>query len=150
MFSFVILSRTPIHPPPPSPSTIQQHLQTVYMDSEYVFKGARSWRQWCGAGWQGDHQDLWAGLASQLQRRAHGSVLFTKVVGHATAQQVRRGVVERIDREGNSAADALATRSADSHAAPRELLLRGSSRRRHAAEVQMGLAGVALLAESDD
>ena len=144
----------------------EQRPVEIRTDSEYVFKGARSWRQWCGAGWQGDHQDLWAELASQLQQRAHGSVLFTKVVGHATAQQVRRGVVERIDCEGNNAADALATRAADSHAAPRELVLRADLRleqavathkmmlgilaRRHAAEVQMGLVGAALQEESDD
>jgi len=93
-------------------------------------------------------------------------VIFTKVLGHAKQEQVRRGLVKQEDKDGNDAADALATLAADAHAAP-QILVRSATLRmeqavathrmmleilaaRRAAEVQMGLAGAALFEEEDD
>jgi len=137
----------------------------VRTDSQYVFDGASSWQAWRSSGRHGDHVDLWAELATLMGERHLGQVVFTKVMGHAKVVHVQRGDVEQEDKDGNDAADALATLAADAHAAPPHLVRAAATRvaqamathrmmleilvRRRAAEVQMGLAGAALL-EADD
>ena len=121
----------------------------------YVFDGARNEVAWRETGWNGSHAALWFELSLLLRAKPPGHVLFTKVQGHATNDQVRRGVVIQLDKDGNDAADSLATLAAASHAAPADLRHRAACReamtratqtmmlkimeRRRAAEQQLGV-----------
>jgi len=138
----------------------------VRTDSQYVYKGACSWSSWQMGGWQGDHVELWSELARLMSGRTVGDVIFTKVLGHAKAENVRRGIVKQEDKDGNDAADALATLAADAHAAPQLLVGLAAGRvaqavathrmmldilsTRRAAEVQMGLTATTLVEAEDD
>ena len=86
----------------------------IRSDSQYVVDGVhlhldRRRRQ----GWlEIDNGDLWAALDDLLRGRDASSVHFVKVKGHAKVADVRAGRVDRVDKEGNDAADILARRGA--------------------------------------
>jgi ribonuclease HI len=101
----------------------------IRTDSQYVFAGARGWRHWHDRGWKGDHAELWGELADLMSRRSESDVCLTKVKGHARERDVRRGLVTQEDKDGNDAADKLATTAADWHAAPEELVARAAARK---------------------
>ena len=65
-----------------------------------------------------------------LRERGPGSARFLKVLGHATAEDVRRGRSTQMDKLGNDGADDLAVSGAMLHAAPGQLV--EASRRRKA------------------
>ena len=88
--------------------------------------------KWHARGWLGDHAELWTELAVLLRRRAHGQVRFVKVKGHAKDAHVAEGFVTQEDKDGNDAADLLATAAADAHAAP-EALVQHARRRKQVA-----------------
>ena len=97
--------------------------------------------------------------------RGDGQVRFVKVVGHATSEQVGQGLVMQEDKDGNDAADKLATAAADAHSAPGPLIERAESRRqmavathnmmvsimtaRSAFEQRLGLANAHLVPDDD-
>ena len=107
----------------------EQRAVEIRTDSEYVHNGARSWQRWAAAGWQGDHKDLWSELAALMAQRPEGSATFVKVVGHAKDSDVQSGAVQQCDKDGNDAADKLATWAAAQHEAPADLVWRAASRR---------------------
>ena len=114
----------------------------VRTDSQYVFNGARSWQAWRHRGWQGDHADLWDEFSMLMGDRASGNAHFTKALGHAKAKHVRRGLVEQLDKDGNDAADALATLAADAHATPKRLVESAEHRGNQAAAVHSMMLGI--------
>ena len=114
----------------------------IRTDSQYVFNGASSWQDWRCRGWRGDHADLWTEFSVLMEARGTIDTAFTKVVGHAKAEQVRRGLVEQIDKDGNDGADALATLAADAHAAPSQLAKRAEQRVTQAAAVHRMMLGI--------
>ena len=99
----------------------------IRTDSDYVYKGACALRR--GETRQrGDHDALWSELGQIL--RARQEVIFTKVEGHVKQTQVDRGLVPQIDKDGNDAADKLATyaAAAEGHATPTALVCRAEKR----------------------
>ena len=86
----------------------------IRSDSAYVVDGVSRRLE----GWQRQgfvrrngpikNADLWRTLWDLLSRRESGTVKFTKVRGHSTAQDVCSGRVTLIDKDGNDRADALA------------------------------------------
>ena len=94
----------------------------IRSDSQWVLDGIASWRQWKAGGWQGEHADLWNELSKLMEERAEDSTRFTKVKGHITIDEVRRGRGTMQDRTGNDGADRLAVKGAQHHAAPTDLV----------------------------
>ena len=64
--------------------------------------------------------DLWRELDTELRKRESGSVLFTKVKGHATAADVLAGRTTILDKYGNDKADELAVAGAFSNQAQKQ------------------------------
>ena len=62
-----------------------------------------------------DNDDLWAAIDKLLQKRPPDSVLFTKVKGHASEDDVTNGLVLALDKVGNDSADILARAGARHH-----------------------------------
>eukprot|EP00973_Karenia_brevis_P074395 10336871-Karenia_brevis.AAC.1 len=79
-------------------------------------------------GWRIENADLWQNVDVLLDTASVGSVLATKVKGHAFADDVVAGVSTPTDRYGNHEADRLATTGSAMHAVPRELLLLARAR----------------------
>ena len=94
----------------------------IRSDSQWVLDGIASWRQWKAGGWQGEHADLWNELSKLMEERAEDSTRFTKVKGHITIDEVRRGRGTMQDKTGNDGADRLAVKGAQHHAAPTDLV----------------------------
>jgi ribonuclease HI len=93
----------------------------IKTDSDYVLKGCLHHRHvWATAGWAGlMNADLWRQVHSHLESR-NTVVVFSKVKGHATPEDVAGGLVSARDKHGNDAADALAGKGARSHASSGE------------------------------
>lgn len=91
----------------------------IRSDSKYVVDGAtKHLQRWAGTGWKTNRKarsisnaDLWKMVHAQLTSRTN-DVIFTKVKGHATAQEVRMGTVDILDKWGNDMADSLAVAAA--------------------------------------
>ncbi len=92
----------------------------VKSDSTYVINGCtRHLSAWKALHWQKVHNaDLWKELDALLENRLTESFLITKVKGHASVSDVRRGKVKFEDTIGNDAADALAGKGASLQALP--------------------------------
>jgi ribonuclease HI len=92
----------------------------IKSDSAYVVNGCTKFRHsWAALGWRKvKNADLWKQLHTLMLARPDGTVLFTKVKGHASKTDVRRGRVRSQDKTGNDAADLLATAGAAAHALP--------------------------------
>ena len=71
-----------------------------------------------------------------MEQRPEGSATFVKVVGHAKDPDVRSGAVQQCDKDGNDAADELATWAAAQHEVPAVLVRRAASRRTRASATQ--------------
>ena len=80
--------------------------------------------------------DLWKELHSLVESRANSPVTMSKIKGHASLRDVRRRLVRMQDKEGNDAADALATAGAASHALPMATVHRTLLRRAVAEDTQ--------------
>ena len=83
-----------------------------------------------------ENGDLWEALDACLRGREESSYLFSKVKGHAKEADVRAGIVQRVDKDGNDAADVLARRGAAMHAVDRGYKPRMRHSRRLAEAVQ--------------
>ena len=92
------------------------HIKT---DSAYALRGCLVHRfAWFADGWQKVlHADLWKQLHDILQMRGD-SVTVSKVKGHATFEDVQKGVVTSRDKHGNDGADSLANSAAESISLP--------------------------------
>ena len=101
-------------------ATLQIELRQVEIrtDSKYVADGVAQHRfKWRAAGWQRNgrpmrNADLWTQLDSLIEEREPAAVKITKVKGHTTEEEVLQGMVLKIDKAGNDAADALAVAGA--------------------------------------
>ena len=100
----------------------------IRTDSQWVLDGALSWNLWRAQGWQGDHSDLWLQLSSLLSTR-QSPVKFSKVKGHASQTDIRRGDVISLDKWGNDGADSLAVFASASHCAPAALVQKAQQRK---------------------
>ena len=116
----------------------------IRTDSKYCWAGAVSWAKWAAQGWHGSNRDLWQRFSAAMQSRPPGSVLFTKVKGHASQADVAAGRTLAEDKAGNDAADTLAGAGADAHAVPAAVKLQTSLQRHAAVEVQAMM--IAILA----
>eukprot|EP00973_Karenia_brevis_P086947 12057300-Karenia_brevis.AAC.1 len=92
----------------------------IRSDSAYVIdsikKRLASWR---ASGWTTKrgkrliaNADLWRAVDAQLRDRPEEHVLFTKIKGHASAQDVLSGQAQLLDKWGNDNADSLAVAGA--------------------------------------
>ena len=70
------------------------------------------------------HADLWKKPHILIESRPRGSVTISKVKGHASHRDVKRGKVKMQDEVGNDGADALATTGAAAHALPPHVVRR--------------------------
>ena len=86
----------------------------IRTDSKYVLDGVGvRLARWRRSDWSDvDNGDLWHEMDDLLQARPVGSVLLTKVKGHAKMSEVRSGRIAWEDKSGNDAADVLARRGA--------------------------------------
>ena len=71
-----------------------------------------------------NYADLWKKLHILIESRPRGSVTISKVKGHASHRDVKRGKVKMQDKVGNDGADALATTGAAAHALPPHVVRR--------------------------
>eukprot|EP00973_Karenia_brevis_P027613 3806226-Karenia_brevis.AAC.1 len=103
----------------------------IRSDSQYVVEGCLPYRhKWKQQGWKGiDNVDLWQRVDFLLESKNPGDVLVTKVKGHATAEDVRTGVITATDRFGNHGADRLAVAGAALHAVERDVIVKAQARR---------------------
>jgi ribonuclease HI len=118
----------------------------VKSDSEYVVKGIRQRRfAWSTTGFHKvSNADLWKEVHALLTAREH-CFRITKVKGHATLRDVRSGRVKPEDKQGNDAADRLAT-AATAQSAPSETLVQlHRARSEVAADVQTMMVNILTL-----
>ena len=103
---------------------LQQHAGPLEIrtDSDHVVQGVRCIRD-CGHYAGRENADLWCLLQQLVLTRPNDCLQINWVKGHAKACHVERGITTLEDKEGNDAADALATNGATEHAAPDSLLL---------------------------
>eukprot|EP00973_Karenia_brevis_P031772 4384528-Karenia_brevis.AAC.1 len=96
----------------------------VRSDSAYVVNGFHDkLPHWRGLGWlEIENGDLWEIVDKHVCQRPPGSVLLTKVVGHASWRDVRTGQVQQTDKIGNDMADELACLGADQHAIDQQMI----------------------------
>ncbi len=89
----------------------------IRTDSKYVFNGCTlHLAAWRASGWRRQsNADLWQRLDACLLGSPIDSVEFVKVKGHTKIHHVRSGLETKESVLTNCAADALATRGADSH-----------------------------------
>jgi ribonuclease HI len=113
----------------------------IRSDSEYVCKGAASWRCWCGDGWRHDHADLWNMLADELRTRAT-AVNVSWVKGHAKRVDIERGRTTEEDKWGNDGADALAVAGAAMHEVSAEVVAAARQRKEYARTVQRMMVSI--------
>ena len=108
----------------------------IRSDSQYVCDGFGAIQSGGVACLAGDNQDLWSRLLALLvDRRA--PCRMTKVLGHASWDDVGKGITDESDKVGNDGADALAVAAAMTHLAPGELTAAAARRRRDAADTQL-------------
>ncbi len=86
--------------------------------------------------WAVDHSDLWQRVDAALNCRPTGSVVVTKVQGHAKKVDVLTGIISQPNRDGNSQADMLATQGAAEHAVDRRVVQLSKARTLLARSVQ--------------
>ena len=108
----------------------------IRSDSEYVVRGAIHYLEHGQLRRHDGNHDLWITLRQQLQKRRPGEVHFVWVMGHAKESDVKAGRTTALDKMGNDAADALATRGAALHAPPAELVEQAQQRRQNAETIQ--------------
>ena len=108
----------------------------VRIDSEYVMRGFATCGQWGQRGWSGDNGDLWHAFASLLHQMPQAHVIMSKVKGHATEKDVKKGLVVPVDKAGNEGADELAGKAADRHRAPLALVEAANHRRAQTEAIQ--------------
>ena len=113
----------------------ETHPVAIRTDSQYVFSGALSHKQWCRLGWTGDNAVLWHVLNCMLERRG-GDVKFVKGAGNAAAQDVETGQVLPLNKQGNDSVDVLAREGAEEHAVPIDVVQEYTDRRERAKAVQ--------------
>eukprot|EP00973_Karenia_brevis_P072319 10046139-Karenia_brevis.AAC.1 len=71
----------------------------IRSDSQYVVDGCKLHRhKWRSQHWQRlDNKDLWQDVDALLESKRAGSILITKVKGHATREDVTAGFITAAD-----------------------------------------------------
>ena len=121
------------------------HIKT---DSEYVLNGCLKHRlAWATLGWHKvRNADLWRKAHDLLLSRG-SAVEISKVKGHATSNDVRKGVASARDNHGNDAADALASSAAQAHSLPSHVVKDTLHRKRVLRDIQIMMVEI-LMARS--
>ena len=111
------------------------HIKT---DSAYVLNGCLKHRfAWAALGWHKvRNADLWREAHDLLLSRG-SAVELSKVKGHATSTDVRKGVVSARDKHGNDAADALASSAAQANSLPSHTVANIMHRKRVLKDIQV-------------
>ena len=110
----------------------------IKSDSAYVVNGCSKFRHaWAALCWHRvKNADLWKELHILIESRPAGSCAITKVKGHASNRDVKKGRVQIWDKIGNDAADHLASAGAAAHALPADQVRKVKLRMAVAQDVQ--------------
>lgn len=101
----------------PSPATIATDSKYVVDNWKKHITDLQPWKP------NADHQDLWQPLTTlithlnTLTQINDPYITIRKVKGHATEQDIRQNSITEADKDGNHAADALATQALHAHPA---------------------------------
>ena len=102
---------------------------------------------WAALGWHKiRNADLWREAHDLLLSRG-SAVELSKVKGHATSIDVRKGVVSARDKHGNDAADALASSAAQANSLPAHTVANIMHRKRVLKDIQVMMVEI-LVARS--
>ena len=92
----------------------------------------------------GSHEDLWRRVYEENKRLGLGRVAVRWTKGHATDEDIEAGRSTQEDKEGNDAADALATVAVDNSRLPSEITKLYYAKRKVAMTVQKMMVACAL------
>ena len=92
----------------------------------------------------GSHEDLWRRAYEESRRLGLGRVAVRWTKGHATEEDIETGRSTQEDKEGNDAADALATLAVDANRLPPETTGLYHAKRKVAMTVQRMMVACAL------